>query len=130
MIKQRHHLHFPRPFLKQVLLVGIGVSGLLVTVALYIVVVLTHPKRKIAHDLYIAAISPRPALIIHGQGESVVDPRDAQRLYVAAQEPKEPWLLPNADHCGAYLANRQAYVAKIDAFFRRSLARAPQRNAA
>ena len=77
----------------------------------------------------IAAISPRPVLIIHGQNDSVVDPRDAQRLYAAAREPKELWLIPEADHCGAYFADRQAYVAKIDAFFRRSLARVPQRNA-
>ena len=77
----------------------------------------------------IAAISPRPVLIIHGQNDTVVDPRDALRLYAAAQEPKELWLLPNADHCGAYFADRQAYVAKIDAFFRRSLARTPQRKA-
>jgi fermentation-respiration switch protein FrsA (DUF1100 family) len=77
----------------------------------------------------IAAMSPRPVLIIHGQQDSVVDPRDAQRLYAAAQEPKELWLLPNADHCGAYFADRQAYVAKIDAFFHHSLARAPQRSA-
>jgi fermentation-respiration switch protein FrsA (DUF1100 family) len=43
-----------------------------------------------------AAISPRPVLIIHGQDDRVVDPRDAQRLYAAAREPKELWLLPNA----------------------------------
>lgn len=77
----------------------------------------------------IAAISPRPVLIIHGQHDSVVDPRDAQSLYAAAREPKELWLLPDADHCGAYFADRQAYVAKIDAFFHRSLSRAPQRSA-
>jgi fermentation-respiration switch protein FrsA (DUF1100 family) len=77
----------------------------------------------------IAAISPRPFLIIHGQNDTVVDPRDALRLYAAAQEPKELWLLPNADHCGAYFADRQAYVAKIETFFHRSLARTPQRSA-
>ena len=77
----------------------------------------------------IAAISPRPILLIHGQNDSVVDSRDAQRLYAAAREPKELWLIPNADHCGAYFADRQAYVAKIESFFRRSLARAPHRSA-
>ncbi len=73
----------------------------------------------------IAAISPRPLLIIHGQDDRVVDPRDAQRLYAAAREPKELWLIPNADHCGAYFADRQAYVAKIETFFRQSLVRGP-----
>jgi hypothetical protein len=42
---------------------------------------------------------------------------------------KELWLLPDAGHCGAYFADRQAYVAKIETFFRRSLARVPHRSA-
>ncbi len=57
MMKKQHHLHIPRPSLKQFLLAGVGsglgVFGLLVTVALYIVAVLTHPKRKTARDLHI-----------------------------------------------------------------------------
>ena len=59
----------------------------------------------------------------------MVDPRDAQRLYTAAREPKELWLLHDAGHCGAYFADRQTYVAKIETFFHRSLARAPHRSA-
>lgn len=54
MVKQQHSLHIPRPSLKQVLLAavgsGLGVFGLLVTVALSIVAVLTHPKKKTARD--------------------------------------------------------------------------------
>lgn len=56
MMKQQHSLHIPRTSLKQVLLAvvgsGLGVFGLLVTVALSIVVVLTHPKRRTTRDLY------------------------------------------------------------------------------
>jgi len=73
----------------------------------------------------IAAIAPRPLLLIHGLNDRVVDPCDAQRLYAAAREPKELWLIPNANHCGAYFADRQAYVAKIETFFHRSLVRGP-----
>ncbi len=65
----------------------------------------------------IALIAPRPILIIHGTGDSIVDPKDATLLYAAAQEPKELWLLPNADHCGAYFEDRQAYVKKVIDFF-------------
>ncbi|HLX56848.1 MAG TPA: alpha/beta hydrolase [Ktedonobacteraceae bacterium] len=65
----------------------------------------------------IAKIGPRPILIIHGGKDSLVDPRDAPLLYGAAQEPKEIWLLPNADHCGAYFEDRGAYVKKIIEFF-------------
>lgn len=69
----------------------------------------------------IARIAPRPILIIHGGKDSVVDPRDATLLYAAAQEPKELLLLPNADHCGAYFEDRQAYVKKVNDFFDRHL---------
>ncbi|MBE3561144.1 MAG: alpha/beta hydrolase [Ktedonobacteraceae bacterium] len=70
-----------------------------------------EPLRDVGH------IAPRPILIIHGMKDSIVDPRDATRLYEAAKEPKELWLLPNADHCGAYFEDRVAYVNKITEFF-------------
>ncbi|GAC1566527.1 MAG: alpha/beta hydrolase [Ktedonobacteraceae bacterium] len=65
----------------------------------------------------IAKLAPRPILIIHGGKDSLVDPHDAPMLYAAAQEPKELWILPNADHCGVYFEDRAAYVKKITEFF-------------
>ena len=66
---------------------------------------------------YITHIAPRPILIIHGGRDSIVEPNDATLLYAAAQEPKELWILPDADHCGAYFEDRQAYVKKVTDFF-------------
>lgn len=65
----------------------------------------------------IGRIAPRPILLIHGGKDSIVDPRDATLLYRAAGEPKELWLLPEADHCGAYFADRRAYTMKMINFF-------------
>ena len=65
----------------------------------------------------VGEISPRPLLIIHGAQDSIVNPRDAIRLFEAAREPKALWLVPDADHCGAYFADRKAYVAKVIDFF-------------
>ncbi len=65
----------------------------------------------------IARIAPRPILIIHGGRDSIVDPNDAALLYAAAEEPKELWFLPNANHCGAYFEDRYAYVKKVLEFF-------------
>jgi dipeptidyl aminopeptidase/acylaminoacyl peptidase len=70
-----------------------------------------EPLRDVAH------ISPRPILIIHGGKDTVVDPHDAPLLYAAAQEPKELWIVPEADHCGAYFADRPVYVKKLVDFF-------------
>lgn len=70
-----------------------------------------EPMRDIAH------IAPRPILIIHGGRDSIVNPNDATLLYTAAQEPKELWILPGADHCGAYFEDRQEYVKRVTDFF-------------
>lgn len=74
-----------------------------------------EPLRDIAHT------SARPILIIHGGKDTVVDPYDAFQLYAAAQEPKELWIVPDADHCGAYFADRPAYVEKVVTFFKKHL---------
>ncbi len=47
---------------------------------------------------YIASISPRQLLLIHGQKDDLVFPEHAHRLYAAAREPKELLLLPEAPH--------------------------------
>lgn len=73
----------------------------------------------------IARLAPRPIMLIHGGKDTVVDPHDAPLLYAAAQEPKELWIVPEADHCGAYFADRPLYVEKILDFFETHLRQQP-----
>lgn len=73
----------------------------------------------------IGRIAPRPVLIIHGLKDTVVDPQDASLLYNAAGEPKELWLLPDVEHCGAYFADRAVYVNTVIKFFDRYLKETP-----
>jgi uncharacterized protein len=73
----------------------------------------------------IGRLAPRPILIIHGLKDSIVDPRDAPLLFAAAGEPKELWLLPGVDHCGAYFADRVAYTKRVIDFFDRTLRNMP-----
>jgi fermentation-respiration switch protein FrsA (DUF1100 family) len=47
---------------------------------------------------YVARIAPRPILIMHGTHDHVAHHRMGQRLYAAAGEPKELWLIDGADH--------------------------------
>jgi len=65
----------------------------------------------------VGRISPRPLLVIHGEGDTTVPARHAEMLYNAAGEPKELWLLPGVGHVGAYFAGRQAYVDRVRGFF-------------
>lgn len=68
-------------------------------------------------------LSPRPILIIHGGKDKMVSPSDALQLYDAAKEPRELWIVEGADHCGAYFANRPAYVERVISFFNKYLER-------
>jgi uncharacterized protein len=47
---------------------------------------------------HIAAISPRPLLIVHGSGDSTVSVEDAQRLYEKAGLPKQLVIIDGAGH--------------------------------
>ncbi len=43
-------------------------------------------------------ISPIPLLVIHGDRDAIVPDHHAQRLYDAALEPKQLWIIPGAGH--------------------------------
>jgi alpha-beta hydrolase superfamily lysophospholipase len=65
----------------------------------------------------IGGLAPRPILFIHGTSDSAVPVSHAHRLFAAAGQPKELWLCEGAEHCGAYFADRNTYVARVTAFF-------------
>ncbi|MCF8105226.1 MAG: alpha/beta hydrolase [Desulfohalobiaceae bacterium] len=52
------------------------------------------------HDVLRSAsrISPRRLLIVHGSRDESVPPREAEKIYAAAGEPKDIRLIPEADH--------------------------------
>lgn len=70
----------------------------------------------------VAAIAPRPLLLIHGSEDRTIPLDHGEEIYAAAGEPKELWVIPGAGHCGGYFVDRAAYVARVTDFFARSLA--------
>jgi fermentation-respiration switch protein FrsA (DUF1100 family) len=70
----------------------------------------------------VARIAPRPLLIIHGSADAITPLAHAHDLYAAAREPKELWVVTGVEHCGAYFADREAYVRRVAAFLEQSLA--------
>jgi alpha-beta hydrolase superfamily lysophospholipase len=78
-----------------------------------------HRFRDVEPLREIGQIAPRPILIIHGTADSVIDAADSQMLFAASGEPKELWLVPGVEHCGAYFLDRPAYVEHINRFFAR-----------
>jgi uncharacterized protein len=69
----------------------------------------------------VAAIAPRPLLIIHGTADTSIPAEHARQMYQAAGEPKELWLAEGAAHCGAYFLDRPAYCRRVVDFFGRAL---------
>lgn len=49
----------------------------------------------------VAALSPIPLLLIHGDRDGVVGPHHSRALFDAAQEPKALWSIEDAGHIGA-----------------------------
>jgi len=70
----------------------------------------------------VGLLAPRPLLLIHGLADSITSPHDSEALYAAAGKPKELWLLPGVEHCGAYFADRAVYCERVAAVFRHALA--------
>lgn len=53
--------------------------------------------------LAISTLHSTPVLIIHGELDPVVPPHHGERLYAAAREPHQLWILPNGRHIDAML---------------------------
>lgn len=69
----------------------------------------------------VAAVSPRPLLLIHGSADSLIPVSHAHELFHVARDPKELWIIPDVEHCGGYFADRRAYVERMVAFFDKNL---------
>lgn len=77
--------------------------------------------RDVAPLRVIGQLAGRPLLLIHGTDDDMIPVSHARRLYDAAHEPKELWLAPGANHCGAYFLDRPAYCQRVIAFFEQGL---------
>ena len=69
----------------------------------------------------IASIAPRPILFIHGGQDDLINVHNSERLYEAAGEPKEFYLIPDAAH-GDYLdIEPEEFERRLVAFFEMNL---------
>lgn len=57
-----------------------------------------------------------PVLFLHGERDSVVPSRMSQRLYRRAPNPKQLFLIPEADHVSIYQPGAASYLAEIQSF--------------
>lgn len=69
----------------------------------------------------IGKISPRPLLIIHEAGDSIVPVDNSVRNFAAARQPKEVWLVPSYGHGQAQTTAKLEYQARVTRFFETAL---------
>lgn len=67
----------------------------------------------------IARVAPRPLLILHGMADAIAPVNMARRLFAAAAEPKELWLVDGADHYDALREHADEAQLRLLAFFDR-----------
>lgn len=69
----------------------------------------------------VARIAPRAILLIHGEQDPVIQMTNSLRLYEAAKEPKELYLIPSAGH-GEFLdVDRTGFEERVLGFLRKHL---------
>lgn len=75
-----------------------------------------HLEKNLPH------LSPRPLLMIHGQGDTYIKPEMGRRLFDYAGAPKEFWLVENAKHNQALQIAGEEYRQRVLQFFEKHLA--------
>lgn len=74
-------------------------------------------------DLYsvLEDIAPRPILFVHGMDDEIVPVESSERMFAAASEPKELFLVPGAGHSNLLEPDPAAYEEHLLSFLNRSL---------
>jgi uncharacterized protein len=70
---------------------------------------------------WVGRTSPRPLLLIHGGLDNILPVENAARLYAAAGQPKELYLLPQAGHDNLRSVGGEEYARRLAGFFRAAL---------
>ncbi|HJN40033.1 MAG TPA: alpha/beta hydrolase [Chloroflexota bacterium] len=70
----------------------------------------------------IAALAPRPLLLVHGEDDRLVRVEDAHALHRAAGEPKELWRLPDCGHVEAFELFPEEFADRAERFLREAFA--------
>jgi fermentation-respiration switch protein FrsA (DUF1100 family) len=72
---------------------------------------------------------PVPVLIIHGTDDEIIPADMARRVFAAASEPKELYLIPGSHHNDTYLVGGPEYIRRLRDFIDKAAKSAPQAQA-
>jgi len=66
-------------------------------------------------------IAPRPLFVIGGENDRLMPVDDVRRVFDAARDPKQLWLVPGAYHAKCREAAEMEYDTRVSGFFSRNL---------
>lgn len=66
-------------------------------------------------------IAPRPLLVIGGEYDRLMTPEDVRKVFAAAREPKQLWMVPEGWHAKCREAAGLEYDTRVSGFFSRNL---------
>lgn len=66
-------------------------------------------------------IAPRPLFVIGGEFDRLMTPEDVRKVFAAAREPKQLWMVPEAWHAKCREAAGMEYDTRVVGFFSRNL---------
>lgn len=75
----------------------------------------------LAPEKVIAAISPRPVLLMHGDADNAIDCGDSVHMHTLAGEPKELWMIPESGHAKGLEVAGEEYERRVAGFFQKYL---------
>ncbi len=70
-------------------------------------------SNRYSPEKYVQSIAPTPLIIIHGTRDRVASVHHAERLFRAAQEPKELWLIEGGEHTSALGPDINTYAPRL-----------------
>jgi fermentation-respiration switch protein FrsA (DUF1100 family) len=76
----------------------------------------------------IGKVAPTPLLIMQGKRDRIVPWKMGQRLFDAAKDPKELWLIDDSDHMEVWFTHSQEAQDRLSGFFDRALGSLRSRN--
>lgn len=65
----------------------------------------------------VAAIAPGAVFFMHGAHDQMIAPQNSERLYAAAQEPKQLYIVPDGTHDNFVFRPSADIMARVSAFF-------------
>ncbi len=87
--------------------------------------VIGRSMSSVSPERNLAALAPRPILVMHGEEDQVIPTSEGKSLYAAYPGPKQSWFVPGARHCETRGKQLRKWLERVAGFLAGNLEGAP-----